>query len=1246
MAAGVSDGAIIIDTGIDNSGITKDSRVTEKLVNGLKNSVDKAGQAMAEGVNAYARAMERARNAAKALAGDQAAISKEIDKTESALARMEDRRDKMLAVSQRQLAAQREQLRQQMEEELKSSIGYNNWENMPEWSQMQAMNDYMKDFEGRLAAIQGQPIENSKAWQSLQYDIEQTTAKLEALRAELSALEGTASTAGDVTEAMNSTVEVASESLAKYARLMNEWSDTIRDDSWSDTAINDESAMLSITRYINEAVHERELAYSETLTRINETVDAMEAERAEAEAVASAEQEQAAATEEAAAASETQATATEQVAAASEAQAQASEHAADAERDRAAAEREAAGAARAAAKSNNVLGVSFKNMLKYGLGIRSMFVLFNRLRAAVKEGFGELRKQSPEVDKALTDITGAFKRVKASLATALAPLLTALAPVITRIANLLTRLFNTIGMVFAAITGQKYYYAVVVDGMNEIGDSANAATNEVKALERQLASFDELNILSKNKSSGSSGSGSDDTSDVQFEKRMLEGFWATLSEKIRKLKEAFESVKQWIDDMDKKLAGLWDSFFNGGKEFLQDPLGWVDRHIGQPIITGVKKIFGINSPSTEMENVGYYITLGLKQGMINGLGNIDQWLKINITDPIMNAFNRDWGTKTLEFTVGTNVDANTLYKLFKTAWERETRSLSFTVGTNQTANELYNSFSTAWDRETRSIMFTPGVSLTASKLYKSFETAWDRETRALDFVPATSMTASELYETFTAAWDRVTRSLSFTPVISMTAERLYELFNEAWGRDAKVLNFIPGIVESAGELYNSYVEEWGTRTLLFTVGTNVTAQRLFELFDQAWGTRVLTVKIDLAKDWSTITDYINQNFGGATGGGGQTSGGGAGRYTVSVVLKEPTSTEVTGFCGRLKEAWDASVVAVNKGLDVIVRPVASASGQALKDIVGAADKLKTWLFGSANTPRVDTKIDAKGGAGFQDGVGYNGKLSLVGVNCATAQVDGVPGAGFKEGLSGTNTYTLKGIEPAKATVNLAAADWGTQKGLQNWFKSVFKSAENPFVTMIGNLTSSGANWSSGTKSKSGLQTWFEAMSGAAVDMTSNLVKGKNTKIATVYKWLGTAKGILTLTLSIAGKAWETLVSLAKSAAKKKNGLVIPATITTDTSASRNAASQIEFHMPAMASGTVLPYDVSAQIAKTGQDIMTAMDANNEDLIQTIISVAGQIVNALGGLRAAPAVGGVTAQQVINALNQRTQMFGESPLQGV
>ena len=95
----------------------------------------------------------------------------------------------------------------------------------------------------------------------------------------------------------------------------------------------------------------------------------------------------------------------------------------------------------------------------------------------------------------------------------------------------------------------------------------------------------------------------------------------------------------------------------------------------------------------------------------------------------------------------------------------------------------------------------------------------------------------------------------------------------------------------------------------------------------------------------------------------------------------------------------------------------------------------------------------------------------------------------------------------------------------------------------------------------------------------------------------------------------------------------------------NALKHIQFRQPAMATGSVMPYEVSAQIARTGEDLRATLDANNEDLIQTIISVAGQLVAAvqLSGRSGAQSTGALTVDDMIRQINQRTQMLGRSPL---
>lgn len=151
------------------------------------------------------------------------------------------------------------------------------------------------------------------------------------------------------------------------------------------------------------------------------------------------------------------------------------------------------------------LQVSLKNLLRYGLGIRSLFVLFNRLRSAIKEGFGALAQQNPEVKASLSALSAALNGLKGALASAFAPILTAVTPALVTLINLVTQAANAVGMLMAALTGKGFYSAA--KGVASVGKAAGGAAGGVKKLNRELAGFDELTILKDNQSGGGGGGG-------------------------------------------------------------------------------------------------------------------------------------------------------------------------------------------------------------------------------------------------------------------------------------------------------------------------------------------------------------------------------------------------------------------------------------------------------------------------------------------------------------------------------------------------------------------------------------------------------------------------------------------------------------------------------------------------------------------------------------------------------------------
>lgn len=161
-------------------------------------------------------------------------------------------------------------------------------------------------------------------------------------------------------------------------------------------------------------------------------------------------------------------------------------------------------------------------LLKYGLGIRSLFVLFNKLRSAVVAGMSNLAQESGSTNSAISMLWGSLERLKNSLATAFAPILTAIAPILSKFIDMLSTAATYVSMFFSMLSGKKTYtralavqkdYAAslsdtassaedVADATNDAADAADAAA---EATEKYLSPLDDLN---KTDSKSDSGSGS------------------------------------------------------------------------------------------------------------------------------------------------------------------------------------------------------------------------------------------------------------------------------------------------------------------------------------------------------------------------------------------------------------------------------------------------------------------------------------------------------------------------------------------------------------------------------------------------------------------------------------------------------------------------------------------------------------------------------------------------------------------
>lgn len=191
-------------------------------------------------------------------------------------------------------------------------------------------------------------------------------------------------------------------------------------------------------------------------------------------------------------------------------------------------------AVRAAAdQSAQAIKRGFKNILKWGFGIRSVFVLMRRLRSAIKEGIAEFAKADPATKATLDSLKNMLQTLKASWGAAFAPIIQAVAPILQKLIGWLTTAANAVQQFFAVLSGKTTYK--VAKANQALADSYGAAGGAAKDAQKQIMGFDEINKLNEESSGG--GGAAADASNIEYEERALEA-WTD------KIKDALA----WISD--------------------------------------------------------------------------------------------------------------------------------------------------------------------------------------------------------------------------------------------------------------------------------------------------------------------------------------------------------------------------------------------------------------------------------------------------------------------------------------------------------------------------------------------------------------------------------------------------------------------------------------------------------------------------------------------------------------------------
>ena len=266
-------------------------------------------------------------------------------------------------------------------------------------------------------------------------------------------------------------------------------------------------------------------------------------------------------------------------------------------------------------------GMSFKKMLSYTFGIRSLFALFNRIRSAVGEGMKNLVQYSGDANNTVSGLMGSLTQLKNALATAFAPILTAVAPALNYLISLLTTAATAVGQFFSALTGQSTFVKATKVQEN-YADSLKKTGSAAKKAEKSLASFDTIEQIGSKSSDSGGGGGSSTNPKDMFTTEQISSSIKEMADKIRQMvaAEDWQGVGSYIGSQ----IGNGVNFGMSKLDQFLSTTNW--KGIGTAITAGLTGFFSTFSWSTLSSTVSHFISGAVQ--LITGLFKGVDWRSI------------------------------------------------------------------------------------------------------------------------------------------------------------------------------------------------------------------------------------------------------------------------------------------------------------------------------------------------------------------------------------------------------------------------------------------------------------------------------------------------------------------------------------------------------------------------------------------------------------------------------------------
>lgn len=157
-----------------------------------------------------------------------------------------------------------------------------------------------------------------------------------------------------------------------------------------------------------------------------------------------------------------------------------------------------------------------KSILKYGIGIRTLYVLFRKLKQYTIEAVKAFAENDPETKKNIDELKASLSALKGSWGAAFAPVLNAVVPVLQTLIGWLTKAVNAIAQFFAALSGKGTFKRAISE-TGKLSDNLGGAADNAKEAKKQLMGIDTLNVMTDNDTGGGGGGGGGSGSGLEYE---------------------------------------------------------------------------------------------------------------------------------------------------------------------------------------------------------------------------------------------------------------------------------------------------------------------------------------------------------------------------------------------------------------------------------------------------------------------------------------------------------------------------------------------------------------------------------------------------------------------------------------------------------------------------------------------------------------------------------------------------------